>query len=69
MNRPTLNSNHAQNSSEKLALFSELCSNHPHLIREKLLVFKTWMRIGGGLKVPYLEPTLDECIEWFYSKV
>lgn len=54
---------------EKLALFNELCAQHPHLIRESLLVFKTWIRIGNKHHVPYLDSTLEQCLEWFQTKV
>jgi hypothetical protein len=54
---------------EKIAIFKFYCDEYPTLIRESLLVFKTWMRMGNKQKVPYLEATLDDCIEWFQSKV
>ena len=56
-------------AEDKLALFKSYCDEYPELVRESLLVFKTWMRMGNKQKVPYLEATLDECLEWFQTKV
>jgi hypothetical protein len=62
-------SSHHSNLEDKLKRFNQLCDEHPKLVRESLLVFKTWIRSGNKLAIPYMESTLDECLEWFDSRV
>ena len=56
-------------AEDKLALFKSYCDEYPELVRESLLVFKTCILLVNKQMFPYLEATLDECLEWFQTKV
>jgi hypothetical protein len=52
---------------QKINELMEWCNNHPTRVRENLLLFKTWLRLGNMQRVPYLEATLEECLEWIHK--
>lgn len=60
---------YGSSNNVSLSQFVQYCDQYPDLVRQSLLVYKTWMRIGNGDKIPYIHSTLEECLEWFATKV
>ena len=60
--------NHLDHLNQQIQELIEWCDTNPTRTRENLLVFKTWMRLGNHQPIPYLQATIEECMEWIKDK-